>query len=156
MLKLSTTLAASLTGLIAILAWRTSYAGSTSSWTKLIDCGAGQTVIDRAAEKTTPSHQIVFRNPDRIGELLQTGAVNTRRLTALNEIVLKLKTRPVGGGFISDDDAREAGGSVHHVWLNADKLQVQVFRTDLEPNGAYRVVGEIGTWLFRPCSRMPE
>lgn len=123
-----------------------------SAWEKRIDCNHDETVIDHETSQAQERFQIVFRNQKTIGELLQTGAVNTRRLTSLSEIVLNLSARqPAEQGWVSDADAYEEGGSLHIVRFEANQLEFQAYRTARTAAGGYDVLYSIGQWTFGPC-----
>jgi hypothetical protein len=125
------------------------------AWTKVFDCSGSNAVIDRETPVAGPEgFQIVFRNQDMIGQLLQSGAVDIKRLTSLNEIVLILNQNPTTPGeWIGEADAFYSAGIVYFVRAAEETVVFEAFRTTQTSSQGYIVLDKVGSWRLKDCHR---
>lgn len=131
------------------------FGAKARAWTKVIDCPASDTVVDQQLSGQGQDFQIVFRNLKIVGQLLESGAVATKRLTSLNEIVLMIKeneTQP--GEWIGEADAFSASGVVYFIRPAAGRLTFVAYRTAQSSAQSYLILDKLGHWQMNDCRRV--
>jgi hypothetical protein len=131
--------------------------GQAHAWTKLFDCVGSNAVIDRETPVTGPEDfQIVFRDQEIIGQLLQSGAVDIKRMTSLNEIVLIIRQNVMNPReFIGEADSFSPSGVVYFVKPEDQTILFEAFRTTQSTSQSYIVLDKVGSWRLQDC-RQPQ